>query len=208
MNYKWLIDAGHGGMRNGAYTTGLSKMFVFEDGKTVYEGVNNRAIAKELVRLLEQDSTIDFALVYDELDDTPLGVRVRIANDLSKKFNCIYLSIHSDAVGKENAGKGSGFSIFTSIGQTKSDIIAEVIFKTYEQRFPEFKMRKDTLDTDSDKEENFYVLAKTNCPAVLIENLFFDNRHEADFITSEAGQKRIAEAIYLSIIKIETTKPI
>ena len=40
-NYLWLLDAGHGGMKDGKYTTAPGRMHVFEDGLTFYEGVNN-----------------------------------------------------------------------------------------------------------------------------------------------------------------------
>jgi N-acetylmuramoyl-L-alanine amidase len=206
--FKWILDAGHGGMKNGVYSTFPGKMFAFPDGFTIYEGVNNRAICAKLMKLLDE-ACIDYALTYDDVIDTPLEVRVSIADRLHKKTgNCIFVSVHSDALGDGNHGKGSGFSIFTSVGQTPSDKVAEIFCQVYEKNFPEFKFRKDKLDGDSDKEENFYVLRKTDCPAILIENLFFDNRIEADFISSEAGQDRIARAIFESIKLTEELKPI
>lgn len=62
-----------------------------------------------------------------------------------------------------------GFSIYTTKGKTNSDIIAEIIMKQLMSDFPELKTRVDKSDGDLDKEENFTVLVKSNCPAVLIE---------------------------------------
>lgn len=52
-NYLWLIDAGHGGMVKGKYTTAPAKMFKFPDGLTIYEGVVNRDIALILALILD-----------------------------------------------------------------------------------------------------------------------------------------------------------
>ncbi len=63
------------------------------------------------------------------------------------------------------------------------------------------------LDGDEDKEkerqsETFYVLRKTKCPAFLVENLFYDNKFEAQFLLSEAGQRRMARCLFLTVKEI------
>jgi len=54
-----------------------------------------------------------------------------------------------------------------------------------------------------DKEENFYVLKNTNCPAVLCELLFFDEINQAKFLNSEAGQERLADSLFKSLLVIQ-----
>lgn len=203
-NYLWLIDAGHGGLlpSTGAYTTAPAKMFVFPDGLTIYEGVINRAIAKKLYNKLG-DHDVDFSLVYDDVYDTALRNRSDLINHLYKKNpTAISVSIHS------NAGGGRGIEVFTSPGQTKSDIIAQSLCELYKKNLPEFKFRADMADGDPDKEANFWMLTKVDCPAVLVENLFFDTREEAEFLLSEEGQERIACILFDWIQLIENTKPI
>lgn len=201
-NYNWLIDAGHGGMKNGVYTTAPAKMHTFPDGLTIYEGIINRAVAKLLLLDLATEC-IDFKLVYHEEEDYSLSKRVAIADKIFRHDKrAIYLSIHS------NAGGGSGFEIFTSPGQTKSDKVANIFCETYQKHFPEFPFRKDLSDGDADKEANFYVLRKTDCPALLVENLFFDNRREAEFLLSEQGQRKIADCLLACIQNVEKLKPI
>jgi N-acetylmuramoyl-L-alanine amidase len=107
------------------------------------------------------------------------------------------LSIHS------NAGGGTGFEVFTSPGQTKSDKVANVFCDNYKRFFPDFKFRAGYADGDADKEADFYVLRKTDCPALLVENLFFDNRSEAEFLLSESGQRQIADCLLHSIKECE-----
>lgn len=200
-NYVWLIDEGHGGMRNGIYTTAPSKMCKFDDF-TIYEGVINRQIGTMVIKSLS-DLKIDYVTLADEWEDTPLSQRVNRADNIFRKHkNCIYLSIHS------NAGGGSGFEIFTSPGQTKSDKVANVFCQTYIKHFPNFKFRADKSDSDWDKEADYFVLRKTDCPAVLVENLFFDNHEEAKYLMSVDGQKAIANCIVDAIVTCEKLKPI
>ena len=200
--YIWLIDAGHGGVdAQGNYTTPsrLNKRFKFSDGFEVLEGVSNRLIAKELWQRLMTEQ-IEFKLVYDEVNDWSLLQRVNLANKLQQKHRrCIYLSIHS------NAGKGTGFEVFTSPGQTASDKFAEVLCKLLEQRFKgRFPFRKDTADSDNDKEAKFTVLTETACPSILVEYLFFDSRKDAEFLMSANGRKELVDVTVEWIKQIET----
>lgn len=202
-NYKWLIDAGHGGLdKSGHYTTFPRKMYVFPaDMMTIYEGVINRKVADKLANRLK--NKYEYQFIHDKSDDLSLQVRVsRADNAFRKDPRCIFLGIHS------NAGNGSGFEIFTSKGQTKSDKIAQVFWEVYLKHFPTFSFRTDQLDGDDDKEEDFYVLRKTDCPALLVENLFFDNRREAEYLLSDKGQEDIAECLFDCIKTVEELEPI
>jgi N-acetylmuramoyl-L-alanine amidase len=208
-NFKWLLDAGHGGLtEDGKYTTAPAKMHVFDDGLVFYEGVNNRAIIDRLIPLL-QASAIDHELVHDQVRDTALHVRVAKANTIhAVEKRCIYLSIHSDAMPEGAHGKGSGFAIYTSKGQTASDVIGQIFCGVYADTLKQFRFRQDRSDGDADMEEDFYVLRKTHCPAILVENLFFDNRREAEFLLSEEGRTAIADALFQAICFTEKSKPV
>jgi N-acetylmuramoyl-L-alanine amidase len=201
-NYKWLLDAGHGGIHNGHYTTAPAKMHKFPDGITVYEGVINRQITNKLIDKLRAKG-IECEKIHDEVDDLSLAVRVaRADNAFRRDPRCMFVSIHS------NAGGGSGNEVYTSKGQTKSDKVGQIFCDVYKKHFPETKFRNDLADGDDDKESDFYVLRKTDCPALLVENLFFDNRQEAEFLLSEAGQNRIANCLAECIEQTEKLKPI
>lgn len=201
-NYMYILDAGHGGMKDGKYTTAPAKMHKFPDGLTIYEGVINRAIT-DLVRKDLEQRGIDYAVVSAESEDIRLEERVRKADAIyAKDKRAIFISIHS------NAGGGKGLEVFTSPGQTKSDIIAEFFCANAIESFPQFPLRSDHADGDADKEADFYVLRKTDCPAVLLENLFFDNRQEAEYLLSSSGQKAIAKWIVDTILEIEEKEPI
>jgi N-acetylmuramoyl-L-alanine amidase len=57
-------------------------------------------------------------------------------------------------------------------------------------------------DGDDDKEKNYYVLKNTNCPAFLVENLFYDNKQDAQFLLSTQGQTRIARCLFNTVKEI------
>ena len=63
-----------------------------------------------------------------------------------------------------------------------------------------WRMRFDYADGDPDKESAFYILKHTNCPAVLTENLFQDNREDVDYLLSDAGKQAIVRLHVKGII--------
>lgn len=201
--YLWIIDAGHGGLDEAGNYQCLKggKEFTFPDGFNIKEGVINRAVAKHVYKRL--GTRIDFNLIYDDVQDWPLMKRVDLTNKIyAKHKNAIGISIHS------NAGGGKGIEIFTSKGETKSDVVAELFASVYKKNFPIAPFRADHSDGDSDKEENFTILYKTHCPFILLENFFFDNRAEAEFLSTEYGQQLIANTIVEAIDLVESKQPV
>jgi N-acetylmuramoyl-L-alanine amidase len=200
----WILDAGHGGIDpSGNYTTAPAKMFRFPDGFTIYEGQVNREITKHLTDLLSREN-IPFLTVHHRYEDTPLKQRIESARRVQVQHgDCVYLSIHS------NAGGGSGFEVFTSPGRTKSDPIAQVFCEKYMAFFPDMRFRADMSDGDHDKEAAFYVLMHTQrpvyIPSLLVENLFFDNRKEAELLVSSSFQLQIALCLLSAIKQVNET---
>ena len=139
--------------------------------------------------------------------------RVSYVNHLCSKRgsqNCIYVSIHVDAAASGDEWKtAGGWTAYTSTGRTSADILATYLYEAAEKHLAGYaaKMedgkkkglygsnqkpfRKDTSDGDPDKEDNFYVLTRTKCAAVLTENLFMDNKADVAFLQSEDGRKSI-----------------
>jgi len=194
-----LLDYGHGGILNGKYQTS-GKQYHFTSGLSVYEGVINRQVAIELARLAMQDGheVIDvltgkqFNINQVENRDIPLATRVSNAN----KYKGVYISLHADAAGNTSTGSGhnaTGGTIYTSIGDTGADKIADSIAKSMAQVV---HVRRDLKDNDWDMEADFYVLKKTHMPAVLIEMGFFTNEEEARRLLDTVHQQALALAIY------------
>lgn len=207
--YIYCLDAGHGGMIDGKYQTdGKRYTFTQPDGFTLYEGVFNRKVVGYLKDMLFEEN-INFVDLVRSEKDISLRERVDRANWAESHYgNTVYVSVHGNAVGNESEGRGinaRGFSVWTSIGQTKSDKMATKFYEALKNEFPELKHRKDTSDGDVDYESRFYVLSKTKSPAVLTENLFFTNFEDAKIMNSEEGQKRIAKAHLEAIKQIDKT---
>jgi N-acetylmuramoyl-L-alanine amidase len=62
-------------------------------------------------------------------------------------------------------------------------------------------LRKDTTDGDKDKEADFYIIKGANCPAVLTENLFQDNRKDVELLESQYGLQVLTELHAIGIEK-------
>ena len=201
---KLLIftDSGHGGMvfKNGkwVYDTGNKKLFKYSDTEIAYEGVINRRVESELLRLWDAEGRAWVDVSSGNLD-IPLFSRVTFANSLyhfyKHKYNCLYLSLHS------NAGGGTGIEIFTSPGQTLSDQYADICSQKLIEYFPDIVFRKDESDGDIDKEDNFYVLKNTDMPAILVEFLFFDNADDWKLLKDQQTIERYAKTLY-SFLKV------
>ena len=189
-----LIDPGHGIDTPGKRSP---------DGKFL-EYLWNRQIADLLLdRFMIMG--IDASLVVTETNDISLSTRVQRVNKVCSKVgasNVILLSIHSNAAGDGSKWMSAqGWSCYTSKGETNSDVIAECLYDAFETEFTDRKIRKDMSDGDRDWEENFYVLKKSKCPAVLLENFFYDNRDECAWLLKNKTKERIADAIVKGIIQ-------
>lgn len=196
-----ILDAGHGGIVDGKYTTAPSKMHDYGNGEIAYEGVINRRVKTKLMEYLLKEG-----IAFDDVSrgdlDTPLSTRVILANNMYEKFRkthrILYLSIHS------NAGKGTGFEVWTSPGKTLADKYAQIWCEEIKKDFPEFTLRADLGDGDLDKEEKFYVLMFTDMPAVLGELLFFDNYNDYKYLRDPRFTDRLAKNILNFLIRAKT----
>ena len=185
---KILIDAGHGIDTPGKRSP---------DG-TFQEYLWNRQVA-DLVLARLRSSGIDADLVVTETNDISLRTRAMRVNKVCDRLgasNVILVSLHANAAGNGKSWmNATGWECHTSPGKTKSDDLAECFYKVFAAAFPEKRMRRDLSDGDSDKESNFYILTKTRCPAVLLENFFYDNRTECQWLLKKETKERIADAI-------------
>ena len=184
---KVLIDPGHGIDTPGKRSP---------DGQFL-EYLWNRQVADMLLERLVSMG-IDASLVVTETNDVTLRNRVNRVNTICNKVgasNVLLVSIHANAAGNGSSWQNAkGWSCYTSKGKTKSDQVAEYLYDAFEEEFPERKIRKDLSDGDRDWEDNFFVLEKSRCPAVLLENFFYDNKEECAWMLQNETKRRIASA--------------
>lgn len=185
-----ILDNGHGN------NTAGKRSPVWGDGTQLFEYEFNRDIVRRIAEKLHKEC-IKYHILVPEINDVSLGERVRRANKLYDTNNkqAFVISVHA------NAGGGTGWEVFTSKGQTKSDAIATIFFEEAQREFaPEWRMRSDYTDGDPDKEENFYILRNTKGPAILTENFFMDTEKDCRLIMSEEGRNRVAD-VHVRAIK-------
>ena len=197
-----LIDAGHGGLVNGTYVTPGKRSPIWNDLPQLFEGVHNRDIAARLKVKLTA-ANITFTDVVNSNNDISLKARVAKANSIyTKDKSAIYISIHADAAGNGNEDyPATGISVYTSPGQTKSDVLAIRVFSELDKLIGNVtKKRTDLTDGDSDKEAHFYVLTATTCPAILCELGFMTNRKECELMQTEKWKNDCAQALFNGII--------
>lgn len=177
---KTIIDAGHGGKDPGALSpTGLKEA----DVALTLSGM----VATRLEPHMEvkQTRTTDTYLT--------LTSRANIANDWKAD---LFVSIHLNSA----ESHASGFEVFTSHGQTDSDVAATHIFRTYMSKFPGMKARVDLGDGDPDKEAKFTVLTKTKKAAVLVETEFIHTPEGDAFFRDPSNLDLIADGIAEGIL--------
>lgn len=176
-----LLDAGHG------VNTAGKRSPVWPDGTQLFEWEFNRDVVKRIYSRLTC-LNIPASILVREARDISLKTRVERANAIYGAHPGSFLiSIHG------NAGGGQGWEVWTAPGQTESDKIATILYTQAKVMLPQFKMRSNYVDGDPDKENSFYILTRTECPAVLTENLFYDNQKECAFMMSDFGRELIAK---------------
>ena len=187
-----LLDNGHGNNTAGKRSP---------DG-TLLEYQYTRDMAKSVFNTLKALG-YNVELLVPEIYDVSLTERVRRVNKRCEEYgasNVLVLSIHVNAAGNGSTWLNArGFCVFTSKGKTKSDELATIMCEEAEKAHVTFEIRKDMSDGDPDWEENFAILSKTKCTAVLSENFFMDNRDDVAFLLSPCG-KEIVKIIHVNAI--------
>lgn len=184
MMIRIFLDNGHG-----LDTPGKSSP-IWADGSQLFEWKFNRDIVSRIVKLCRKEG-IEVKRVTPELCDISLKQRVHRINAIAEADDLV-ISVHA------NAGGGTGYEVYTSVGQTGSDRVAEIYMEEMAKKFPEAKARKGQYADG--KEADFYILKYTKCRAILTENFFMDNEKDCRLLMDEAVRQKIAEA-HFQVIK-------
>lgn len=190
-----VLDAGHGGKDPGK---------VSRDG-TLEKDINLR-IAVRLKTLLEQNEIVVVMTREEDKDlasdnavnrkNEDLKARVKL---ISETAPMVMVSIHQNSYPEENV---DGAQTFYSAGSEAGKQLATRIQKNLKNEI------KDDNHRVAKANKEYYLLKKTNCPAVIVECGFLSNPREAALLASEDYQEKLAFAIHLGIleyINIQTT---
>ena len=177
-----ILDPGHGENTPGKCSPDMS----------FYEWKWTRMFAERLKTELEAQEYTVFLTVNSDYDYS-LSTRASRANSIISTYgagNCIFISLHNNAAGDGSKWyNATGWEVYSTVGKTNSDSLAECLATEVEKEG--IKLRSDMTDGDRDKERNFTVIYKTNCPALLTENMFMDSKTDLQFLQSEEGIRKL-----------------
>ena len=181
-----------------------------------------RKCAQGICDVLTFEGYTAFLLVKEE-EDIPLKDRTNRIKAYCRTYgteNIIVVSIHVNAAKSDKKWhEARGLAVYTSPGQTKSDILATCIYdaaveeltkRTYGHPYgnsfgPEDgkqkPIRSDWSDGDPDHEAKFWMLTQHPATAVLVEHFFQDNKKDVEFLKSNEG---LGACIQLNVEGIET----
>lgn len=190
--YVYILDTAHG---------------INVPGKASPDGKHREYIWSRMFcsRLLEVLHDNDIQATVPFPGDLEPGLIERCQKYNSLPGNKIMISVHNNAAGSGQWMSARGFEIWTSNGNTKSDIIATIFGNHIKADHPLVPFRSDFTDKDLDKEAGFVVLRHTNFPAVLIENLFQDNRDDVALLSDKYFVECLVTTYYKAILEIEKT---
>lgn len=180
---KVLIDNGHGENTPGKRSP---------DGR-LREWAYTRKIADMVITGLRTKG-VDAERIVKEMVDVPLSVRCRRANTIYRESggNAILVSIHCNAAGLGSDWLSAhGWSVFVSNN-------ASINSKKLAACLAEVAIQKEIFVRQPTPEQLFWIqnlaiCRDTNCPAILTENFFQDNKEDVEFLLSEEGMQMVTQ---------------
>ena len=173
---------------------------------------NRRVVA--VVESMLKEKGYNVIRIVPESNDILLKTRVNRINKYCSKYgagNCIMISVHANAAGNGGWMNARGWSSWTTKGQNNSDKLADCLYDAAEDiflkdedlvksfnnnKYKSYKpVLKQMIDGDRDYEANFTIIKEANCPAVLIENFFQDNKDDILYLESVTGFMNICKTI-------------
>jgi N-acetylmuramoyl-L-alanine amidase len=194
-----IIDTGHG------YFTSGKRSPVLSDGRQLIEYEFNLRVGVALDDMLEDAGiTAGWTNLNPESVGNWLKGRVDRANMLANQvtktgLKPYFVSIHSNA-GPGTWTPANGAETWYYKGSEAGEKIAGIFQRHI---VTETGMKDRGTKYKQDSREAFYVLRRTNMPAILTENGFFNNRTEIEYLLSDKGVEEVATAHFCAIQEIE-----
>ena len=166
-----VIDVGHGGNDPGAQVgSALEKEIVM-------------SIARK-IQVLNTNTNIEIILSRDQDQFKSLSERTQFINSLNPD---LVISLHA---GISNNPQLSGTDIFISNQNIKKNQSGALALNLL------YSINSEKVEI---KKADFYVLKNSLAPAALVELGLLSNNEDRAYLTSEAGQKELAQSILNAI---------
>ena len=137
---------------------------------------------------------VDVDRIVRENIDVSLSERCRRANEIYKETGkkAILVSIHCNAAGSGAAWMGAkGWSVFVSNNASEnSKRLATCLGNAASSQGVAIRRQTPNLMYWA---QNLAMCRDTNCPAVLTENFFQDNKEDVEYLLSSVGKKTVAQ---------------
>lgn len=178
-----LIDNGHGSNTPGKCSP----------DRRLREYKWTREVAQMLLDRLTAEGFEAKRIVTEDYD-VSLTERVRRVNaycDARSVKNCVLISIHINAAGNGDWLNASGWAGFVAPNASNnSKRLAKIL---HDEAIARGLQGNRSVPPGQYWTGNFTIIKKTNCPAVLTENLFQDNRKEVEYLLSDIGKKTLVD---------------
>lgn len=193
---KILIDNGHGENTPGKRSP---------DGR-LQEWAYTREIADMVVFGLRKHG-IDAERIVKENIDVPLAERCKRANNIYRETrkNAILVSIHCNAAGNGASWMNArGWGVYVSDNASfNSKMLASSLAQVAISKG--VTVRKQAPGQGY-WVQNLAICRDTNCPAVLTENFFQDNKEDVEYLLSSEGKRTVANIHIEGIINYLNSK--
>lgn len=193
---KILIDNGHGENTPGKRSP---------DGR-LQEWAYTREIADMVVLGLRKHG-IDAERIVKENIDVSLSERCKRANNIYRETrkNAILVSIHCNAAGNGTSWMNArGWGVYVSDNASfNSKMLASSLAQVAISKG--VTVRKQAPGQDY-WVQNLAICRDTNCPAVLTENFFQDNKEDVEYLLSSEGKRTVANIHVEGIINYLNSK--
>ena len=163
------------------------------------------AYAREIVQLLSKklkDNGYKVFIVTPETTDISLKERCRRINKVYLENNrkAISISVHNNAAGADGKWHSAkGWQVYISLNASNNSKRLAKIF--YDEAISQNLQGNRSIPKEHYLTQNLAMCRDTNCPAILTENLFQDNKEDVDFLLSEKGKQTIVDIHYNAIVK-------
>jgi len=189
--FLWCLDNGHGKLTAGKRSPKL------KDDTRFFEYQFNRIIVKGIIKELKKHGVKYYNVVPEVSVDNFLKGRVLRANNVPSSIPKIFLSVHANA-GPGTWTTATGLETWYFHGSRTGKKLAAVF-----QQLLVNELGWTNRGIKSQPTKQFYVLRRTNMPAVLTENGFYNNRKEVYSLLDKEIQKKIIKAHVDAILFFE-----
>lgn len=178
-----MLDNGHGANTKGKCSP----------DKSLFEYRWAREMVDLIIEQLSKLGIKAIKLVPEDID-VSLRERVKRANQIYKDSNkrAILISVHCNAAGADGKWhNASGWSVF--IAQNASSNSKRLAQSLYEEAKKQGLQGNRSVPKEEYWVQSLAICRDTNCPAILTENMFQDNKGDVAILLSDEGKKKIAD---------------